>query len=72
MPHNAEFLEKIAGFMDQLRVTGSMSHEQAELLFFKKAKGMLRLHFKNQKLLEHNKMVTEHLIQEKRKLDMDT
>ena len=27
MPQNAEFLEKIAEFMDQLRVTGSMSHE---------------------------------------------
>jgi len=33
--------------MDQLRVTGSMSHEHVELLFFKKAKGMLQLHFKN-------------------------
>jgi hypothetical protein len=41
MPENADFLEKIAEFMDQLRVTGSINHEQVELIFFKKAKTML-------------------------------
>ena len=65
MPQNADFLEKIASFMDQLRVTGSMSHEQVELLFFKKVKVLLQLHFKNLKLIEHNRMVTEHLVNEK-------
>ena len=65
IPENADFLEKVAEFMDQLKISGSINHEEVELLFFKKAKSMLQLHFKNQKLIEHNKFVTQHLVLEK-------
>ena len=39
-------------------------------MFFKKAKSILLLHFKTLEQLEHNKIVTEHLANEKKELDI--